>query len=131
VDDEAALVILVEELLASLGYEPVGFTDAQRALEVFRRDPDRFDAVLTDERMPKLRGVALAEALHVLRPALPVIVVTGYREAQLDLQAKRSGITAILDKPLRGRELERLLNGLFDPKAVAVETGGRTGDIAC
>ncbi|MBV8144217.1 MAG: hypothetical protein JO184_04350, partial [Gammaproteobacteria bacterium] len=47
VDDEESLVRLAEEVLASLGYEPVGCVGAQQALRLFRAAPQRFDAVLT------------------------------------------------------------------------------------
>ncbi len=49
VDDEQPLLELAEEILASLGYEPVGFGTSERALAAFEADPQRFDAVLTDE----------------------------------------------------------------------------------
>ena len=113
VDDEPQLVALVEELTASLGYEPVGFSDPQRALDSLRQDPSRYDAVITDERMPGLRGTAFAQALLALRPDLPVILVTGYRVAELDLEAQRCGIRHILDKPLRLNELSRALGDVL------------------
>ncbi len=43
VDDEEGLVHLAEEVLASLGYEPVGCVGAAQALRVFRATPARFD----------------------------------------------------------------------------------------
>ena len=103
----------VKELTASLGYEPVGFSDPQRALDSLRQDPGRYDAVITDERMPGLRGTTFARALLELRPDLPVILVTGYRVAELDLEARRCGIRHILDKPLRLQELSRALSEVF------------------
>ena len=66
VDDETPLVLLGEEMLAALGYEPVGFEAAPTALAAFRADPDRFDLVLTDEIMPGMTGTELAVALHRL-----------------------------------------------------------------
>ena len=60
VDDEPALVALAEEMLAGLGYEPVGFESSDLALQAFRARPERFDLVLTDEAMPDLVGTALA-----------------------------------------------------------------------
>ena len=60
VDDEEALVRLGEEMLAELGYEPVGFTSSTAALEAFRAAPERFDAVLSDEAMPGMTGSELA-----------------------------------------------------------------------
>src|SRR5262245_19876522 len=49
VDDETALVRLGEEMVASLGYEPVGFDQAAQALMAVRAGPQRFDLVLADE----------------------------------------------------------------------------------
>ena len=56
VDDEAALVLLGEEMLAALGYEPVGFEASRAALAAFRADPGRFDLALLDEIMPEMTG---------------------------------------------------------------------------
>src|SRR5690606_17953042 len=52
VDDDEPLVLLGEEMLAALGYEPVGFGRAAAALAAVEADPARFDLVLTDEIMP-------------------------------------------------------------------------------
>ena len=79
VDDERPLVLLGEEMLAAIGYEPIGFDKSSAALAAFRADPDRFDLVLTDEVMPEMTGTELALALHEIRPDLPVLLMTGHR----------------------------------------------------
>jgi len=66
VDDEPTLVELAEEMLAGIGYEPVGFESSRVALDAFRTHPDRFDLVLTDEAMPELVGTELAREIRVL-----------------------------------------------------------------
>jgi signal transduction histidine kinase/ActR/RegA family two-component response regulator len=109
VDDEKELVVLTEELLASLSYEPVGFSDGRLALEAFRHDPKRFDAILTDERMQPLRGLDIAELIHTMEPQLPIILMTGHRDAELDARAGEVGIAEILDKPLRVQTLREAL----------------------
>ena len=78
VDDERPLVLLGEEMLAAIGYEPIGFDESSAALAAFRADPDRFDLVLTDELMPEMTGTELAIALHEIRPDLPIILMTGH-----------------------------------------------------
>jgi signal transduction histidine kinase/ActR/RegA family two-component response regulator len=109
VDDERELVALTEELLASLSYEPVGFSDARAALDAFRHDPQRFDAILTDERMQPMRGLDFAKLVHEMEPDVPIIVMTGHRDAQLDARAAAAGIAEILDKPLRVQTLREAL----------------------
>jgi len=114
VDDEKELMVLTEELLASLSYEPVGFSDARAALDAFRSDPARFDAILTDERMQPLRGLEFARLVHDMEPMLPIILMTGHRDAELDAHAKGAGITDILDKPLRVQMLREALARQLD-----------------
>jgi signal transduction histidine kinase/ActR/RegA family two-component response regulator len=109
VDDERELVTLTEELLASLGYEPVGFSDARAALDAFRHNPGRFDAVLTDERMQPWDGLELAERIHKIEPRVPILLMTGHRDADIDRRAREQGIAEILDKPLRVQTLRQVL----------------------
>jgi signal transduction histidine kinase/ActR/RegA family two-component response regulator len=110
VDDKPELVSLAEEVLASLGYEPVGFTDALAALRAFRSQPQRFDALVTDERMQSLSGCELAKKIHKLNPQLPVILVTGYRDADTLLRAREAQVAEILDKPLNTHVLAAALS---------------------
>jgi PAS domain S-box-containing protein len=119
VDDEAALVELAEEMLAGLGYEPVGFTSADSALAAFRADPERFDLVLTDEVMPAMSGTALAAALHAVRPGLPVILASGYGGPRLQARAQAGGVTLLLRKPLRRATLAQALAQALRPAAAA------------
>jgi PAS domain S-box-containing protein len=105
VDDERSLVALAEEIIANLGYEPVGFDSSSAALEAFRAAPDRFDLVLTDESMPDMLGTELAEAIRRLRPDIPIILMTGYGGTQLANRAAEVGLSEVLRKPLHRRDL--------------------------
>jgi signal transduction histidine kinase/CheY-like chemotaxis protein len=105
VDDEEPLVRLGEEMLAALGYEPVGFGSAAEALAAFRADPRRFDLVLTDEAMPGMTGTQMAATLHRRRPELPVILMTGRLGPTEPGRMRAAGIRAVLKKPVRSGEL--------------------------
>ncbi len=109
VDDEEPLVRLGEELLAGLGYEPVGFVSSIAALDALRAAPARFDAVLSDESMPALTGRELAAVARRLRPGLPVVLMSGYVSPALLQQAREIGVADVLSKPLAGREIARAL----------------------
>jgi PAS domain S-box-containing protein len=114
VDDERPLVALAEEIIANLGYEPVGFDSSGSALEAFRAAPDRFDLVLTDESMPGLLGTELAQAIRRLRPTIPIILMTGYGGTQLANRAADIGLSEVLRKPLHRRELADSLARVLD-----------------
>ncbi len=110
VDDERALVELAEEALAGLGYEAVGFDSAERALAAFEAEPDRFDALLTDEMLAEMPGSELARRVRMLRPGLPVILMSGKVDTALQQRAKAAGIDAPLSKPLGLKELATRLS---------------------
>jgi PAS domain S-box-containing protein len=113
VDDEQPLLELAEELLASLGYEPVGFGTSERALAAFEADPLRFDAVLTDEMLPGMPGSELARLLRSKRPELPVALVSGNVNVALEQRARDAGVAEVLHKPLGLQELAECLARLL------------------
>ncbi|MFM9917643.1 MAG: ATP-binding protein [Rhizobacter sp.] len=113
IDDDPALVELAEELLAELGYEPIGYTDPQAALEAVRCEPDRYDALLTDEVMPSMNGTHLTEAVRTFAPHLPVLLVSGYGGPQLAARAAAVGVSRVLAKPLQRSELAQALDQLL------------------
>jgi CheY-like chemotaxis protein len=106
VDDEKSLVQLGEEMVAALGYEPVGFDSSMRALAAFRADPQRFDLVVVDEIMPGMTGTQLAAALRAMRPDLPILMMTGYAGPA---ESVRPDICEILKKPLLSADLARAI----------------------
>ena len=113
VDDEEPLLQLAEELLASLGYEPVGYASAEAALAAFEANPGRFDALVTDQMLPGLQGIELARRVLALRPALPALLVSGNLSEHVEAEARSLGLHAALHKPLASRELaDRLASAL-------------------
>jgi signal transduction histidine kinase len=109
VDDERDLVRLGEEMLAALGFEPVGFDSSPAALAAFRADPQRFDLVMTDEVMPQMTGSELARAVHQLRPDLPIVLMTGYAGPVETGRVYDVGVREIIRKPLLSAAIAQCL----------------------
>jgi PAS domain S-box-containing protein len=109
VDDEEPLLAVTCESLRRLGYEPTGFADAQAALAEFEREPERYDAVLTDEVMPDFTGTQLATVVLGRRSNLPVILVSGYVGSIISELATSAGVREILKKPVHAQELASAL----------------------
>ena len=91
--------------MKGLGYEVMVRTSSVEALEAFRADPFRFDAVVTDQTMPHITGEALARQLLELRPDVPIILCTGFSHSMTSEKAKAMGIRAFLLKPLLIKDL--------------------------
>jgi CheY-like chemotaxis protein len=99
VDDETMITELSEQMLRHLGYEAEIYNDPQLALQAFIARPERFDLLMSDLSMPGLSGVDLAHAALALRPALPVIIATGFMRSHEVEQARRMGVRHFLPKP--------------------------------
>jgi CheY-like chemotaxis protein len=115
VDDEEPLVRLATATLEDLGYAPVAFTSSTAALQAFRDHPERFDAVITDERMPRLSGSALIREMRGIRRKIPILLVSGYLGGSVVDHAYNAGADEVLKKPLLVRELATSLARVLHP----------------
>jgi PAS domain S-box-containing protein len=100
VDDDTSLARMNKKILEKLGYSVQVFTDSKEALKQFSIDPAAFDMVLTDMTMPNLTGKEMAEKMLILRPDLPVILLTGYSNLITREEALAAGISDFLLKPV-------------------------------
>jgi len=117
VDDEQPLVELGKMMLEQLGYQVTIQVDSADALDMFGRDPKRFDLVITDMTMPGLTGDLLAQDLLTIRPDIPIILCTGYSSRISKERAKGIGIREFILKPIVTGELARLIRKVLDGKA--------------
>ena len=109
VDDEEAIVSLGQRSLQKLGYQVTGETQSVSALEKFKEDPEQFDVVVTDQTMPNLTGLSLAQELWKIRPDLPVIISTGFSEQITSDSVADLGFQTLLNKPYAGSELAKAI----------------------
>ena len=91
----------------------MGFSASRAALDAWAA-PHRFDAVITDEAMPELTGIELARGIREMKPAMPVILMTGYGSAELMSESTRLGVSEVLRKPLRRADLADALARVLD-----------------
>src|SRR5215468_6270477 len=105
VDDEEPLAGLAARTLEELGYVPTGFTSSAAALAAFRADPEGFDAVITDERMPGMTGSALIEEIRRIRREIPILLMSGYVGGAVASRAREAGANEVMKKPLSARDL--------------------------
>jgi signal transduction histidine kinase/ActR/RegA family two-component response regulator len=113
VDDEVALVHVGEEMLAELGYDPAAYTSSVDALAAFAAEPERFDAVLSDETMPQLSGSQMAREMRRIRPDIPILLMSGYVGPNIAALARQANVNALLPKPLVSRDIAKALAKAF------------------
>ncbi len=102
-------LLLDEEILAALGYEPVGYESAGGALAALEADPHRFQAALLEHLPPALDALPIAGELIQRCPGLAVILLAG-PDTLLDLaRVRRAGVADVMRKPVRSRDFAECL----------------------
>ena len=114
VDDEEQIIQMLTEMLEQLGYHVTARTSSVEALEVFRVRSDQFDLVITDQTMPNMTGTELAQRLMAIKPAIPVILCTGFSEVISEEKARFLGIREYVMKPVVISELARTIRKALD-----------------
>jgi|GEM_PF-605205 len=113
-DDEEQLVSLAARMLGRLGYRVFGFTHPPDALEAFRRDPYKFDVVVTDFNMPGLSGLQVAADLLKIRADSIVILCSGNLTDELKQRASDTGIRHVIYKPNTVDDLSESIHRLVN-----------------
>lgn len=104
VDDEAAIVQVLEKTLQNKGYTTTSSQFAQEAMILFRKSPAAYDLVLCDLTMPDITGDILAKKMKEIRNDIPVILCSGHSAERLQ-GLNTAEIDKILQKPIPHTEL--------------------------
>lgn len=108
VDDNLAFADNLAEILDDAGVAHADVVDCgARALERIARG--RYDAMLTDMRMPHMNGAELVHAARRVDPWMPIVVVTAYAGDELLSGALRDGLLSVVSKPAPIERLVRLV----------------------
>ena len=78
VEDEAAILTMITEVLTRLGYNLLTARTPQSALEISEKYPDTIDLLLTDVVLPEMTGKDLAHQIQTQRPCLRILFMSGY-----------------------------------------------------
>src|SRR3984885_13718556 len=96
-----------EEILAALGYEPVGFDHPADAIAAARSEPTRFDAVLISVTSVA-HALDLASRFHAISPERPILLARSALDIGADVLV-RAGVADLVRRPLVGAELASVL----------------------
>jgi signal transduction histidine kinase/ActR/RegA family two-component response regulator len=114
VDDEPAVARFMQELLAGWGLAVTAFADGAATLRALESGV-AFDIVITDQTMPGMTGIALAQAMHARQPHVPVVLYTGRADAVARADLDRAGVRALLSKPIDAQALLAILRANLPP----------------
>lgn len=120
VDDEEAVRELTARILGDHGYRVITASDGAEAIAVFAARAADVRLLLTDSDMPRLGGAALTVALRRLKPALPVISMSG--AASLGSGTRENSSTPLLPKPFQTETLLSIVRRTLDDASLPVSS---------
>jgi DNA-binding NtrC family response regulator len=125
VDDEEAILFAMRDYFTLRGYE----VDTARGVDeaMTRVDTHAYAAVVADlclSEMPSAEGLDVAGYVRQSRPSTRVILFTAYGSPEIEAEARRRGVLAVLKKPQALTDIERLI------RSVAPHSEGQPGSAA-
>ena len=120
VDDSAEMARTIADGLADRNYEAVPVSSGREALD--RLAAERFDALITDLRMPQVDGLEILAASRRLKPDRPVIVMTAFSAIDTAVESIRQGAYHYLTKPFKQDELAIFLARALEEAQLKRET---------
>ena len=103
VDDEPMVLKAVSQSVSSLGYNVSTFDNPLQCLEVLSHRP--CDLIISDVNMPDMDGIAFLQRIKDSRPEIGVLLITGYGDIPLAVEAVKLGAIDFLEKPLNEETL--------------------------
>jgi DNA-binding response OmpR family regulator len=110
VDDEDAILFAMRDYFTVRGYEVDAARDVAEAVACL--DTSTYTAVIADlclSGMPGAEGLDVAEHARRAASGTPVILFTAYGSPEIESEARRRGVLAVLKKPQPLVEVERLI----------------------
>ena len=103
VDDDGAILEVLEMRLAAMGFDVTGTRDPHAAIAA--AEQGRFDLALLDLRMEPMDGIRLMEQVHLHQPRLPILIMTAHGTIETAVEAVQRGAFDYLTKPFVRDEL--------------------------
>jgi DNA-binding NtrC family response regulator len=111
-DDDPAVIEMLEAMTAQLGFESVGTTDPRQALDLIGEG--RCRVVLSDLKMPAMDGLTFLKQALARDPGVYVLLMTGYYSIDSAIEAIKHGAYDYLSKPIEKARLKRTLDEIND-----------------
>jgi CheY-like chemotaxis protein len=114
VDDDLALVFLMNRVLTRKGFTVTTFTSPHEARAALENHSEDFDLLVTDYNMPGYSGLDLLREVKRIRVDLPVALASGYVTPELERSALQAGASALIYKPNDVNEFCETVQRLID-----------------
>jgi two-component system C4-dicarboxylate transport response regulator DctD len=109
IDDDESFSFLVKAVCERRGHTVTTYADPYAALAAVDLNPDAWDLVITDHRMPGADGFEIARTLRERHPALACVMISNHVTDALTKDAMAIGVRRFLHKPYKADHLVALI----------------------
>ncbi|UXP32535.1 sigma-54 dependent transcriptional regulator [Reichenbachiella agarivorans] len=103
VDDEQDICTLLKRYFSKKGYEVETVTNGELALSFLKKNP--VDLVICDFKLPDYSGLEILQKIKIINPKTQVIIITGYSDVRIAVEALKKGAFDYVTKPLYPDEI--------------------------
>jgi len=101
IDDERAILEVLDIYLTSEGYEVITAENGKEGLEIFEKEGGGINLVITDIKMPEIEGLEVLRRIKAIDKDTEVIVVTGHGDMDSAIESLKLGASDFINKPVR------------------------------
>jgi len=112
VDDDEHVLFTHQLFLEQMSYNVAVASNGLEALTAFRREPDRYDMVVTDYQMPEMDGLRLVAEIRKCRRDIPILLVSGNADDVLINRLNEYDVL-VANKPVMFDTFEGLMKRSF------------------
>ncbi|UCC66483.1 MAG: response regulator [Deltaproteobacteria bacterium] len=121
IDDEAVMRDGCCRILAREQCQVIAAANGEEGLAAIKDDPQGFEAVLLDLKMPGMSGMEVLEAARGINPALLIVVITGYATVDSAVEAMKKGAYDFIPKPFTPDQLRLVVNRALEKRRLERE----------
>jgi len=119
IDDERHITHAIAQLLELEGYNVRTFSDASQVLPIL--SPQWAGVILSDINMPIMDGLTLLSKARIVDSDLPVILLTGFGDISMAVQAMRDGAYDFIEKPFDNDQLLDVVRRAIEKRRLTLE----------
>ncbi|MEI6207599.1 MAG: GAF domain-containing protein [Desulfuromonadales bacterium] len=116
VDDEDQIRIIAKTILKKMGFGVLEASNGREALQLYQKNKAAITLVLTDIGMPVMDGYEMSRELKKLDLEIPVVISSGFGDAEVTTGIAREDIAGLVSKPYNPDQLRNVLRKILDNK---------------
>jgi two-component system response regulator HydG len=114
VDDDRDICSLLSKFLSKNGFETSIAYDGKSAIKLLKKQ--EIDLVICDFKLPDYTGVEILQKIKIINPRIQVIIITGYSDVRVAVDAVKKGAFDYVTKPLHPDEILHMIRDSLDIK---------------